>query len=85
MINSVSEIRTVKAYDLPHTFDILIGQTVYPFEVRGLQCGNVLLRCTSTNEDIYIDQNEMMTILVPDTLENARMDIEFDLMQQGLL
>lgn len=85
MINSVKQIQTMKAIDLPHTFDVLVGQTSYPFELESADAHYVYMRSTDTDETIYIPRDEMITVLIPDTLENAALDIEMDLMQQGLL
>lgn len=83
MIDSIKQIATVKASDLPPTFDIRIGNREIPIEVESMDAHYVYLR--SGDETIYIPRDEMMTILIPDTWENARFDIEFDLMQKGLI
>jgi hypothetical protein len=85
MITSVKQIKTMKAIDLPHTFDVQIGLFAYPMEITGTDENFVYVRSTDTGEDIHIPSNEMVTILVPDTWENASLDIEFDLMKEGLI
>ena len=83
MIDSIKQIVTLKAEMLPPTFDIRIGNREIPMEVESMDAHYVYLR--SGGETIYIPRDEMMTVLVPDTWENARMDIELDLMVQGIL
>ena len=85
MIESVKQIKTMKASDLPHTFDVRIGNTEYAMERNFDRSGKVWIHCTTTSEDIYISPNEMVTVLIPDTWENAALDIELDLMQEGLI
>jgi hypothetical protein len=84
MIDSVSEIRTVKAMDLPPTFDILVGHTTYRFELESVEADTVYMRCTDTNETMWLNPQDEVAILVPDTLANARVDIELDLMTRGM-
>jgi len=85
MIDKVSEIRTMKASDLPPTFDIMVGTTIYPFEIVDADTHFMYLRDIKGNEIVNVPNDYMMTILVPDTLENAKWDISLSLMQQGLL
>ena len=85
MIQSVKQIRTVKACELPPTFDILVGSTAYPFEIERMDANHVYMVETTSGDSVYIPRDEMVTILVPDTLENAAMDIELDLILQGIL
>jgi hypothetical protein len=85
MIDNISQIQVVKASDLPPTFDILVGTQTYRFEVAGMGDDVVWLHCTDTNESMWIDPNDEMSILIPDTWENAKWDISFDLMQRGAL
>ena len=85
MIQSVKKIETVKASELPPTFDILVGSTVYPFEIESMDAHYVYMVETTSGDSVYIPRDEMVTILVPDTLENAAMDIELDLILQGIL
>jgi hypothetical protein len=85
MIETVKQIKTMKAVDLPPTFDVQIGTFAYPMEIERMDAHYVYMRSTDTDETIYIPKDEEITILVPDTWENAALDIEFDLMQQGLL
>jgi len=85
MINSVKQIVTMKASDLPPTFDVRIGSVEYPFEIDYMDYAYVYMIETNSGETVYVDRNQMMTVLIPDTLENASMDIELDLMTQGIL
>jgi hypothetical protein len=85
MIESVKQIQTMKACDLPHTFDILVGQTVYPFEIVDADNHFMYLRDIKGNEIVNVPNDYMMTVLIPDTLDNAKWDISLSLMQDGLL
>ena len=85
MIQSIKQIVTIKAEMLPPTFDVLVGTTEYPFELESMDAHYVYMISTSTDEIVNIPRDEMITILVPDTMENAAMDIELDLMAQGIL
>lgn len=85
MIDSIKHIQTVKASDLPPTFDVQVGLFTYPMELERMDAQYVYVRSTDTDETIYIPRDEMVTILVPDTWENAKWDISFALMQQGAL
>ena len=85
MIESVKQIKTMKAIDLPHTFDILVGATEYPFELEQVDAHYVYMRSTSTDETVYIPRDAEVTILIPDTLDNAKWDLSLALMQDGLL
>ena len=85
MIESIKEIKTMKAIDLPPTFDVQVGLSSYRMERSPDRDGKVWMHCSDTSEDIHIDPDEIITVLVPDTWENARYDIEFDLMKEGLL
>ena len=85
MITSVKQIKTMKAIDLPPTFDVQIGTFAYPMEVESVDANYVYMRSTDTNETVFIPCDEMITILVPDTWDNAALDIELDLMQKGLI
>ena len=85
MIESVKQIKTMKAIDLPDTFDVRVGTTEYPFEIVDWDLDYVYAKSIKDNEVINIPVDEMVTVLVPDTWENAAVDIEFDLMQKGLV
>jgi hypothetical protein len=85
MITSVKQIKTMKAIDLPHTFDVRIGTTEYPFEIESVDANYVYAKSIKTNETVNIPIHEMVTVLIPDTWENASLDIEFDLMKEGLI
>jgi hypothetical protein len=85
MIESVKQIKTMKAIDLPDTFDIRVGTTEYPFEIVDWDLDYVYAKSIKDNQVINIPVDEMVTVLVPDTWENASVDIEFDLMQKGLV
>ena len=85
MIQSIKHVQTMKASDLPYTFDILVGSVEYPFETVDADNDFMYLRDIKGNEIVNVPNDCMMTVLVPDTLDNARFDIEFDLMQEGLL
>ena len=85
MIDSVKQIKTMKAIDLPHTFDVRIGTIEYPFEIESVDTNYVYAKSIKTNELVNIPVHEMVTVLIPDTWENAALDIEFDLMQKGLI
>ena len=85
MIESIKEIKTMKAIDLPPTFDVRVGLSSYRMERSPDRDGKVWMHCSDTSEDIHIDPDEIITVLVPDTWENARYDIQFDLMKEGLL
>jgi len=85
MIESVKQIVEIKANDLPPTFDVLVGQTTYAMERNPNRDGKVRIHCTTTSENIYVDPDQMMVVLIPDTWENAALDIEFSLMQRGLI
>jgi hypothetical protein len=84
MIESVKQIVTVKAEDLPPTFDVRVGTLEIPLEVESMDDHYVYL-IDDQGEVIYMPRQQKMTVLIPDTLENARLDIEFALMQDGLL
>jgi hypothetical protein len=45
----------------------------------------VYAKSIKDNQVVNIPVDEMVTVLVPDTWENASVDIEFDLMQKGLV
>ena len=85
MIETVKQIKTVKAVDLPPTFDIQVGTTSYPFELDYMDYAYVYIIDMTSGETVYLRRSDMVTILVPDTLDNARMDIEMDLMQMGMI
>ena len=85
MIESVKQIKTMKAIDLPDTFDIRVGTTEYPFEIVDWDLDYVYAKSIKDNQVINIPVDEMVTVLVPDTWENAAVDIEFDLMQKGIV
>ena len=85
MIESVKQIKTMKAIDLPDTFDIRVGAFEYPFEIVDWDLDYVYAKSIKDNQVINIPVDEMVTVLVPDTWENAAVDIEFDLMQKGLV
>jgi len=85
MIVSVKQIKTMKAIDLPDTFDIRVGNTAYPFEIVDWDLDYVYAKSIKDNQVINIPVDERVTVLVPDTWENAAVDIEFDLMQKGLV
>ena len=85
MIESVKQIKTMKAIDLPDTFDVRVGTTEYPFEIVDWDLDYVYAKSIKDNQVINIPVDEMVTILVPDTFDNAATDIEFDLMQRGLV
>jgi len=75
----------MKAIDLPVTFDVRVGTTEYPFEIVDWDLDYVYAKSIKDNQVINIPVDEMVTVLVPDTWENAAVDIEFDLMQKGLV
>ena len=85
MIESVKQIKTMKAIDLPDTFDVRVGTTEYPFEIVDWDLDYVYAKSIKDNQVINIPVDEMVTVLVPDTWENAAVDIEFDLMQKGIV
>lgn len=85
MIDSIKQIHTVKACYLPPTFDIRVGAMDYAFELDGMDESFVYMLCTTTNEIVNIPRDEMITILVPDTWENAKWDISLALMNEGIL
>ena len=85
MIESVKQIKTMRAMDLPDTFDIRVGTTEYPFEIVDWDLDYVYAKSIKDNQVINIPVDEMVTILVPDTFDNAATDIEFDLMLKGLV
>ena len=85
MIDSVKQIKTMKAIDLPDTFDVRVGTTEYPFEIVDWDLDYVYAKSIKDNQVVNIPCDEMVTVLVPDTWENAATDIEFDLMQKGLV
>lgn len=85
MIESVKQIATMKASDLPPTFDVQVGLFTYPMEIEGMDMHFVYMRSTDTDETIYIPRDEMITILIPDTWDNAKWDISLALMTDGVL
>lgn len=85
MIETVKSIQTMKAIDLPPTFDIRVGTTEYPFNFEDTDGTFVYIYSVLTDETIHIPCDEMVTILVPDTWDNAALDIEADLMIQGVI
>lgn len=85
MIDSIKEIRTVKACDLPPTFDIRVGANEFAFELDGMDESFVYMLCTTTNEIVNIERDADITILVPDTWDNAKWDISLALMTEGML
>lgn len=85
MIESVKKIETMRAMDLPDTFDVRVGTTEYPFEIVDWDLDYVYAKSIKDNQIVNIPVDEMVTVLVPDTWENASMDIELDLMTQGIL
>jgi hypothetical protein len=85
MIDKVSEIRIVKASDLPPTFDIMVGNNVYPFELDSMDDTYVYMIDTASGESVYIPRDAEMSILVPDTWDNAKWDIGLSLMNDGIL
>ena len=85
MIESVKQIKNMRAMDLPDTFDVRVGTTEYPFEIVDWDLDYVYAKSIKDNQVVNIPVDEMVTVLVPDTWENAAVDIEFDLMQKGLI
>ena len=85
MIVSIKQIVTVKACDLPPTFDVRVGNMSYPFELDGMDESYVYIIDTTSGETVYVPRDEDMTILVPDTWENAKWDISLGLMEKGLI
>ena len=85
MIESVKRIATMKASDLPPTFDVQVGLFAYPMELESMDAHYVYMRSTDTDETIYIPRDEMITILIPDTWDNAKWDISLALMTDGVL
>ena len=85
MIESVKKIETMRAMELPHTFDVRVGTTEYPFEVIDWDLDYVYAKSIKDNQVVNIPVDEMVTVLVPDTWENARFDVEFGLMQEGVI
>lgn len=75
----------MKAIDLPPTFDVLIGDEEYPMEIMDVDFEFVYVVSHRDKQVIHIPVDEVVSVLVPDTWENARYDIEFDLMKEGLL
>ena len=82
MIDKVSEIRTVKASDLPPTFDIMVGTTIYPFELDFMDSVNVWMTDTTSGESVYLPRDADISILVPDTWDNAKWDIALSLIDE---
>ena len=85
MIESVKKIETMKAIDLPPTFDVQVGPFTYPMELQGAQNGFVYFLSTSDRQLINVPEDYEMTVLVPDTWEHAAFDIEVSLMERGLV
>jgi len=85
MIESVKQIKTMRAMDLPDTFDVRVGTTEYPFEIVDWDLDYIYAKSIKDNQVVNIPVDEMVTVLVPDTWENAAVDVEFDLMQKGLV
>jgi len=85
MIESVKQIKTMRAMDLPDTFDVRVGTTEYPFEIIDWDLDYIYAKSIKDNQVVNIPVDEMVTVLVPDTWENAAVDVEFDLMQKGLV
>jgi hypothetical protein len=83
MIDSVKQIKTMRAIDLPDTFDIRVGAFEYPFEIVDWDLDYVYAKSIKDNQIVNIPIHEEVTVLVPDTWENAAVDIEFDLMKEG--
>ena len=75
----------MKAIDLPDTFDVRVGTTEYPFEIIDWDLDYIYAKSIKDNQVVNIPVDEMVTVLVPDTWENAAVDVEFDLMQKGLV
>jgi len=85
MIDSVKQIKTMKAIDLPKTFDVLVGQTSFPMKFVAAERGFVYFISTADNQLINVPEDTEMTVLVPDTWEHAAFDIEVSLMERGLV
>lgn len=85
MINSIKQIATVKAEDLPPTFDIRVGNIDYPFEIHSMDRYYVYMIDTMHNQIVNILRSEDITILIPDTMENARFDLELAFLRNGLI
>ena len=85
MIESVKKIETMRAMDLPDTFDVRVGTTEYPFEIVDWDLDYVYAKSIKDNQVVNIPVDEMVTVLVPDTFDNAAIDIEMDLMQKGVI
>lgn len=85
MIESIKHIQQVKAENLPPTFDIRVGSVDYPFELDYMDYAMVYIIDMTSGETVYLRRTDIVTILVPDTLENAALDIELELMQMGVL
>lgn len=82
MIDKVSEIRIVKASDLPPTFDIMVGNTIYPFELESMDAHYVYMIDTTSGETVHIPRDAEISILVPDTWDNAKWDIALSLIDE---
>jgi hypothetical protein len=65
----------MRAMELPHTFDVRVGTTEYPFEVIDWDLDYVYAKSIKDNQVVNI----------PATFDNAATDIEFDLMQKGIV
>lgn len=85
MIDSVKRIVTVKASDLPPCFDIRVHNVDYPFELEEVGEYLVYMKDLTSGESVYLNPNDLVTILVPDSWDNAALDIELDLMNRGMI
>lgn len=85
MIETVKQIKTMKARDLPPTFDIQVGLFCYPMEMQCVERGYAYFLSTTDNQLINVPADYEMTVLIPDTWDNAALDIEMDLMQKGVI
>lgn len=84
-IDSVKAITTVKASDLPDHFDIRVGSREYPMIFEDTDGTFVYVYSIATDETINIPVDQMVTILIPDTWDNAALDISLDLMSKGII
>ena len=86
MINTIWAITTRPAGELPTYCYIRTDMGDIAVKVTtGSRSGLIMITPIETGKTMIYAPTEMVYALVPDTLENARIDIEFELMMRGAI
>jgi hypothetical protein len=85
MIDSVERIEIVKAIQLPPVFGILVGMESVYFEVVDTDATHIYFRELESGDLVNASHDMEMSIVVPDSWENAKWDIALGLMKENLI